>query len=352
MPFGVMGGYFSHGSRLLLGNLFDFGLDLQEAIDLPRLFATPDGPVEVEIGIPAEAVEGLKARGHEVVPTPKPIGGGQAIWIDHAEGVLTGGSEPRRTAALLVISAGAALKVAVGGLGTIGLPVARALDSGIHGLELAAVSARDRDKAARTWRTSRTRCRSSAWPNSRAKPISWSRAPAAVFAELAEAAVEAGRILVTVSCGALLDRMDLVEAGARNRRPDRHSDWRALGLDAVRAAAEGTNHSARIVTRKPPASLAGAPYLAEQGIDLDGLSEARKIFEGTAREGARGFPANVNVAAALSLAGVGPDETRARDLADPAQTRTAHKIVIEAERALRRCRSRSCPAKRTRAPAS
>ena len=89
----------------------------------------------------------------------------------------------------------------------------------------------------------------------------------------------------------------------------------------------------RIVTRKPPASLAGAPYVTERGIDLDNLSEARLIFEGTAREGARGFPANVNVAAALSLAGVGPDETRLEIWADPAQTRNTHKIVIEAEAA-------------------
>ncbi len=229
---------------------------------------------------------------------------------------------------------GAPLTVGIGGLGAIGLPVARALDAGIHGLELAAVSARDRDKAARNMADF-------------AKPVPViglaelagraqivvECAPAAVFAEVAEPAVEAGRTLVSVSCGALLERMDLIErareTGARNVIPT----GALLGLDAVRAAAEGKVHSVRMVTRKPPGSLAGAPYLVEHGIDVDALSAPLKVFEGSAREGARGFPANVNVAAALSLAGVGPDETRLEIWADPAQTRNSHKIVVEAEAA-------------------
>ncbi len=228
----------------------------------------------------------------------------------------------------------APLTVAVGGLGAIGLEVARALKRGIHGLELAAVSARDRDKAARNMADF-------------AKPVPVlglaelggradivvECAPAAVFAEVAEPAVEAGRTLVTVSCAALLDRMDLIE---RARATGAHiviPTGALLGLDAVRAAAEGTIHSVHMVTRKPPASLAGAPYLTERNIDLAGLTEPRKVFDGTAREGARGFPANVNVAAALSLAGIGPDETRLEIWADPAQTRNSHRIVVEAEAA-------------------
>jgi aspartate dehydrogenase len=232
------------------------------------------------------------------------------------------------------MGAGAPLTVAIGGLGAIGLTVARALDAGIPGLELVAVSARDRDKAARNMADFKkpVPVLGLAELASRAD-IVVECAPAAVFAELAEAAVEAGRALVTVSCGALLDRMDLVEraraTGARIVIPS----GALLGLDAVRAAAEGAIHEVRMVTRKPPGSLAGAPYLAEHGIELDGLSEALRIFEGTAREGARGFPANVNVAAALSLAGVGPDATRLEIWADPAQTRNAHKIIVEADAA-------------------
>ncbi len=88
-----------------------------------------------------------------------------------------------------------------------------------------------------------------------------------------------------------------------------------------------------MVTRKPPRSLAGAPYLVEHGIEIEGLGEPLKVFEGTAREGARGFPANVNVAAALGLAGVGPDRTRLEIWADPALDRNTHTIQVDADSA-------------------
>ena len=67
----------------------------------------------------------------------------------------------------------------------------------------------------------------------------------------------------------------------------------------MRAAAEGEIRSIKMITRKPPAGLEGAPYLRERNITLAGLTQPLKVFDGTAREGARGFPANVNVAAAL-----------------------------------------------------
>jgi len=97
MPFGVMGGqYQATGHAHFLGNLLDFGLDLQESIDLPRVFALPQGPVDVESGVPAASVEGLRARGHQTVAPAKPIGGAQAIMIDWREGTLSGASDPRK----------------------------------------------------------------------------------------------------------------------------------------------------------------------------------------------------------------------------------------------------------------
>ncbi|MBO0712935.1 MAG: DUF108 domain-containing protein, partial [Acetobacteraceae bacterium] len=100
---------------------------------------------------------------------------------------------------------------------------------------------------------------------------------------------------------------------------------------AVRAAAEGTVRAVTMITRKPPNGLEGAPYLVERGISLANLKEPRKVFEGTARDGARGFPANVNVAAALSLAGIGADRTRLEIWADPALDRNTHRIEVDAD---------------------
>ena len=97
-----------------------------------------------------------------------------------------------------------------------------------------------------------------------------------------------------------------------------------LGLDAVTAAAEGKIHSVRMITRKPPSGLAGAPYLETNGISVEGLNEPKRVFGGTAREAAAGFPANVNVAAALSLAGIGPDRTMIEIWADPSVDRNCH----------------------------
>jgi aspartate dehydrogenase len=88
-----------------------------------------------------------------------------------------------------------------------------------------------------------------------------------------------------------------------------------------------------MITRKPPGGLAGAPYIVANNIRIEGITEPLKIFDGTAREAARGFPANVNVAAALSLAGIGPDRTTIEIWADPALTRNMHRIEVDSDSA-------------------
>jgi aspartate dehydrogenase len=225
------------------------------------------------------------------------------------------------------------LRLAIGGLGAIGLAVARHVDAGaVPGLTLAAVAARDQDKARRSiagLRSSPQLLGLAALAE--AADVIVECLPSKHFVEVARPAVARGRVFMPLSVGALIDHMDLVDlarqTGARIIVPT----GALLGLDAVRAAAEGRIASATIVTRKPPAGLAGAPLLIERGLSVEGLKAPLRVFAGSAREAIAGFPANVNVAVALSLAGIGPDKTQVEVWADPAVTRNTHTVIVKSD---------------------
>lgn len=227
------------------------------------------------------------------------------------------------------------LRVGVGGLGAIGLKVAGVLDTGeLPGLELAAVSARDVEKAKRNIAGFKSQVPVVALGELAAHAdIVLECAPSAFFRDVAVPALEAGRTFVPISVGSLLEHDDLRalanQHGARIIVPT----GALIALDAVRAAAEGEIHSVTMVTRKPPAGFAGAPYVVENDIDVNAIKEPTMIFEGSAREGAKGFPANVNVAAALSLAGIGPDRTTLQIWADPSVDRNIQNFKVEADSA-------------------
>ena len=224
------------------------------------------------------------------------------------------------------------LRVGLAGLGGVGLEVARRLIDGIDGLTLAAVSVRDADKARRnlpqlgdlvalrTFAALADDC-----------DIIVECLPPEHFRAIAISAIDHGRIFMPLSVAQLLDNWGLVararDKGARILVPS----GALLGLDAVRAAAEGNIRSVTMITRKPPAGLEGAPHLVDNNISVKNLTGPLKVFDGTAREGARGFPANVNVAAALSLAGIGPDRTRLEIWADPALTRNTHRVEVDSD---------------------
>jgi len=96
MPYGVMGAqYQPTGHAHVLSNVLDYGMDVQEALDCPRGFHY-GGALQLEHGVRPETAQRLRKIGHNVVPAPIPLGGGQAIWIDWKRGALIGGSEPRK----------------------------------------------------------------------------------------------------------------------------------------------------------------------------------------------------------------------------------------------------------------
>jgi len=96
MPFGVMGGHYqATGHAQFISQMFDLGKDPQQAIDAPRSFCF-GGVLSLERTVPAGVGQELERRGHRVEWSAKPIGGAQAIRIDHERGVLIGGSDPRK----------------------------------------------------------------------------------------------------------------------------------------------------------------------------------------------------------------------------------------------------------------
>jgi len=226
------------------------------------------------------------------------------------------------------------MKVGVAGLGTIGTVVARALDNGIEGLCLDAIAARDHDKARRRMESFRK-----VVPVVAAEELAErvdvvvECVPKTAFRAIAEPALSRGRVLITVSGAALLDSPDLVDLARRTGGRILLATGAILGLDALRAAAEGEIASVTMVTRKPPRSLRGAPYLQDRNIIIEGLEEPLRVFEGSAEEGAEGFPANVNVAAAVGLAGIGAARTRLEIWADPSAERNMHTVRVEADSA-------------------
>jgi aspartate dehydrogenase len=227
-----------------------------------------------------------------------------------------------------------AMKVGIAGFGTIGKKVARALDRGIDGLSLCGVTTRSADPAREVLAGFGTRVPLLSIADLvRVADVVVECAPKAAFPALATPVLEAGKLLVTVSGAALLEHQEVLDIAARRGGRVILATGALLGLDAVRAAAEGTIHSATMITRKPPRSLADAQTVRDRGLDLMAITEPLQLFRGTAREGARLFPANVNVAAALGLAGIGPDRTMLEIWADPAIDRNTHQIIVDADSA-------------------
>ena len=153
----------------------------------------------------------------------------------------------------------------------------------------------------------------------------------AVVPRLAEEVFAAGKDLMVISAGALLDHPEIMQRSRQTGCRLYVPSGAIAGLDGIKSACVGAITHVTMTTRKPPNGLEGAPYLVQKGISLAGLTEEKEVFSGSAREACKGFPANVNVSAAVSLAGIGPDRTRIRILAVPGLLRNCHDIEIEGE---------------------
>lgn len=235
------------------------------------------------------------------------------------------------------------LRVGVAGLGAIGGPLAQRLARGdILGVELVAAAGRNlaasRARLAGLGLSQALSMELCDLPTSCDLVVE--AAPAACFRAIAAPVLAAGRTLVALSAGALLQNEDLLEAPGVVLVPS----GAVGGLDVVRAAsADGGVDFLKLITRKPLASLFDVPYLATRRIELLSSSGATLVFHGDARAAGRAFPANANVAACLALAGPGPERTEVEIWADTEAVSNSHCIEMRSAAACMTLRIESDP---------
>lgn len=219
-------------------------------------------------------------------------------------------------------------RVTVLGLGAIGLPVAAAVARGeVAGLSLDSVAAsspgRAREKLAQAGITATT---IDLAETDRMADLVVECLPPSLFAPVARAVLTSRRTLLAASIGGLLRHPEIIhlaEAGAgRIVIPSG-----ALGgLDAVRAIARHPEATIRLISAKPLSGFEQSAFLDEVGISVSKLVARTCLFEGSAAEGIHHFPKNVNVVAALALAGVGPTRTQLSLWADPELSANTHRV--------------------------
>jgi aspartate dehydrogenase len=224
------------------------------------------------------------------------------------------------------------MRVGIVGLGTIGRALCQAIDRREVRVQVAAVTTRHHERA-------RLFLRELCDPPSllsldelvARSELVIEAATQEALDTIAPCTLRQGKDLLVLSVGGLLDRHDWVELAHQTGSRIYVPSGAIVGLDGLKGAAIGHITTVTMTTRKPPKALAGAPFVVEHQIDLERFTEPTQIFEGSAREACRGFPANVNIAAALSLAGIGADRTRLRILVDPEGTRNVHDIAVVGE---------------------
>lgn len=153
--------------------------------------------------------------------------------------------------------------------------------------------------------------------------------PASQVPGLTKEAFKHGRNMIIVSSAALLLYPEILQEQKGSRSRIFVPSGALGGLDGVKAMREMGIESALIASTKPPKGFGGAPFIVEKKIDLSSIKTKTLIFSGHALEASKAFPANVNVAATLSLAGIGAEKTQVEVWADPSVSSNIHEITIK-----------------------
>lgn len=226
----------------------------------------------------------------------------------------------------------AMIRVGIIGCGTIGSKLAEHIDRNLRGrAKVTSLSDIDVKKAERL----------SARLKSRPKVVKIGRlirsvdlvveaASSKISGGIARKTVNAGKDVMIMSTGGLLKNYRSLFELAERRKARLYLPSGAIcGLDGLKGAKFSKVRKVTLTTRKPPRGFAGAPYVVKHNIDLGKIKSEKVLFEGDAFKAMEGFPANINVAATLSLCGIGPKKTKVKIIASPSIKRNIHEIEIE-----------------------
>ncbi len=239
------------------------------------------------------------------------------------------------------------LKIGVIGCGAIGTEICKAIDSGIINARLVAVYDRSAEHCERLLGALGNKPKISP-PHeliSMADVVVECASQAAVR-ELGLSALEKGKDLMVLSVGAFMDSglLDECVSTAKKHHCRIYLPSGAIsGIDGLKSASQASLNKVVLSTTKNPQGLAGAPFILENDINLSSFHKKTLLFEGSAEEAVRAFPANVNVAATLAIAGIGAKETRVRIFVDPEAAKNIHEITVEGEFGTFTCRVENVP---------
>jgi aspartate dehydrogenase len=150
--------------------------------------------------------------------------------------------------------------------------------------------------------------------------------------EIAKKSITLGKDIMVMSVGGIIEHMKELEVLAQEKQARLFIPSGAIcGIDGLKAAASAKINKVILTTKKPPKAFVGVPYVLKRQIRLDNLTEDTVLFEGDAFTATKAFPQNINVAATLSLAGIGAEKTVVRIVASPNISQNIHEIEIESD---------------------
>ncbi|HJH31278.1 MAG TPA: aspartate dehydrogenase [Methanosarcinaceae archaeon] len=228
------------------------------------------------------------------------------------------------------------LKVGVVGCGAIGAEICKAIDEGSMSVELYAIYDRTSEHVVAVKAELKNTDPQVLDVVEMVKHVDLVIEAASQVAvpEIALTALNAGCDLMIMSIGALADEelRNTVFGLAKEQDSKVYLPSGAIaGLDGLKSGMSAEVYSVILTTQKPPRGFEGAPFIVRNHINLDNITCRTVLFEGTANEAVRAFPANVNVAASLSIAGIGFEKTKVRIIADPALSTNMHEILVEGD---------------------